>query len=43
MDSTLAAMSSVVAYNNQLNGRPSAVDCNDDDNDGGNGDGNGNG
>jgi len=29
----LAAASSVVTYDNQLNGRPSAVDCNDDDND----------
>ena len=37
--STLAAVSSVVTYNNQLNGGPSAVDCNDDDDDGGNGNG----
>jgi hypothetical protein len=42
MDFTLAALSSVVTYNNQLNGWPSAVDCNDDDNDGGNGDSDGN-
>jgi hypothetical protein len=41
--STLAAVSSVVTYNNQLNGGPSAVDCNDDDDDGGNGDSDGNG
>ena len=43
MDFTLAALSSVVTYNNQLNGWPSAVDCNDDYNDGGNGDSDGNG
>jgi hypothetical protein len=30
-------------YNNQLNGVPSAVDCNDDDDDDGNSNGNGNG
>ena len=41
--STLAAVSSVVAYNNQLNGGSLAVDCNDDNNDGGNSNSNGNG